>query len=118
MNKLIKSHLPYINLAKPKITKNPSLYYIFFFFKFEFVFRNDDLKDYNKIQNELMDEIPYEDKLKFTQKIKYVNQDQLGQIVQTIQLESSEAFKDVIEIKKCSYENELILIRQKKRSVK
>ena len=43
-----------------------------------------------------MDEIPYEDKLKFTQKIKYVNQDQLGVVVQTILAESADAYKDVI----------------------
>lgn len=53
------------------------------------------MKDYNRVQNELVDEISYEDKLKFTQKIKYLNQDQLTNIIQTIVNESSEAFKDV-----------------------
>lgn len=56
---------------------------------------HDELKDYNRVQNELVDEISYEDKLKFTQKIKYLNQDQLTNIIQTIVNESSEAFKDV-----------------------
>lgn len=58
--------------------------------------REDNIKDYNRIQNELIDEISYEDKFKFTQKIKYINQDQLGVIVQSIINESPEAFKDVI----------------------
>ena len=96
MNKLIKTHLPYINLARTKPPKTTFYILIYRLIKKICFSRNDDFKDYNKIQSDFVDEIPYEDKLKFTQKIKYVNQDPLGFVVSTIQMESAEAFNDVI----------------------